>query len=93
MADMTTTTIRVDTIQDEFIDFILSLMPTSALEQMGNYRLPKASEAYISSLLEANRTRTLTAEEGQELDDYDEVEHWMTLFKLTARLKLKEEGE
>lgn len=92
MADMVSTDMRVETIQDDFIEFILSLMPMSALEQIGNYHLSDTAEAYISSLLEANRTRKLTDDEGQELDNYDEIEHWMTLFKLSARRKLKEGG-
>lgn len=89
MADMTTTDITVDKIQEDFIDFMLSLIPVSGLEQIAEYRLSDAGEAYIRSLLEANRTGKLTSSESQELDHYGELEHWMSRFKLSARLKLK----
>ena len=52
---------------DEFIEFITS-SPT--LQQIVEFRLSDDVEARISLLLDANRSRKLTAEEEGELDEY-----------------------
>ncbi|MBL8160650.1 MAG: hypothetical protein JNJ61_01595 [Anaerolineae bacterium] len=69
----------------EFAEFVTS-SPT--LEQIVEYRLSDANEAYISSLLEGNRNGTLTPEELQELQDYTRLEHLMRLVKIRAYEKL-----
>jgi hypothetical protein len=70
---------------DEFVEFITS-SPT--LEQVTTFRLSDESEATISLLLEANRTRSLTSEEEAELDDYLRLEHIMRKAKIRAFEKL-----
>ncbi len=70
---------------DEFVEFITS-SPT--LEQLAAFRLSDTTEKYISELLAANRTRTLTAEEEAELDEFLRIEHLMRKAKIRAYEKL-----
>jgi hypothetical protein len=70
---------------DEFVDFITS-HPT--VEQVAEFRLSEQAEARIRELLDANRTRRLTAEEEAELDEYLRLEHIMRKAKLRAFEKL-----
>ena len=70
---------------DEYVEFITS-HPT--VEQVADFRLLDAVEARIRDLLEANRTRKLTAEEDTELDEYLRLEHIMRKAKLRALEKL-----
>ena len=74
---------------DEFVEFITS-SPT--LEQIAEFRLSDVSEAHISGLLEANRTRTLTAAEEAELDEYLRLEHIMRKAKIRAFEKLDQKA-
>jgi hypothetical protein len=55
---------------------------------MIDYHLSDAADARLSSLLDANRAGRLTNEERAELDDYDRLEHLMTMMKIRALEKL-----
>ena len=70
---------------DEFVEFITS-SPT--LEQIADFRLSDEVEARISSLLEVNRTQTLSPAEAAELDEYIRLEHIMRKAKIRAFEKL-----
>ncbi len=72
---------------DEFAEFIAT-PPT--LEDVAHFRLSEELEARVSELLVANRTRSLTAEEQTELDEYVRVEHLMRMAKMRALAKLRE---
>lgn len=74
------------TAYDEFAEFI-SLPPT--LEEIAEFRLSDELESRIRDLLVSNRSRALTAEEQNELDEYVRVEHLMRMAKLRAVAKLK----
>lgn len=74
---------------DEFVEFITS-SPT--LEQIAEFRLSDVSEARISSLLEANRSRRLTSLEEAELDEYIRLEHIMRKAKIRAFEKLDQKA-
>lgn len=77
--------IRDHAAYDEFVEFMLS-SPT--LEQITQFRLSDAMEQKINDLLDANRNRTLTAEEQAELDEYIRLEHLMRKMKIRAFEKL-----
>jgi hypothetical protein len=77
--------VDVTAIYDEVADF-LSAAPSA--EQIVAFRLSDASEQFISSLLEANRTRGLTPSERAALDDYTRVERLVQAIKVRAYAKL-----
>lgn len=70
---------------DEVIDFLTSA-PT--LEQIIAVRPSKAVQERVGYLLDQNQAGTLTTEERKELDDYLQLDHFMTLLKARARKKL-----
>ncbi len=72
-------------IYDEVADFLASA-PTP--EQIVAFRLSDSSERFVSSLLEANRTRGLTPAERSALDDYTRIERLMQAIKVRAFAKL-----
>ncbi len=72
-------------IYDEVADFLASA-PTP--EQIVAFRLSDNSERFISTLLEANRTRGLTPAERSALDDYARIERLMQAIKVRAFAKL-----
>ena len=58
------------------------------LEQIAAFRLSEASEQFISTLLESNRTRGLTPAERTALGDYTQIEHLVQAIKVRAYTKL-----
>lgn len=80
------TDIPVRTIKEVVTDFLGSA-PT--LEEIATYRLPADLQTRAHQLLERNRAGILTPDERQELDDFSQIDHLMTLVKAKARLKLK----
>jgi ribosome-binding protein aMBF1 (putative translation factor) len=78
-----TTTAR--TIYEEFAQFITS---APSLEQLAEYRLSHEINQRVNTLLDANRSRALTAEEQAELDEFIQVNHLMQLIKDSAAEKL-----
>lgn len=79
--------ITIRDIYDEFTGFITSTPP---LEAIADYHLSETAEEYINSLLEANESRRLTAEEQAELDDFMTLEHVMRMIKFRAIEKLEQ---
>lgn len=76
-------------VYDEFADFITS-SPT--LEEITRFRLSDPTEERINALLDANRNRTLTADEQAELDEAIRVEHLMRLVKIRAYARMDGKG-
>ena len=72
---------------EEIYHFLVS-QPTP--EQIIAFRPSQGTQERIRYLLDANRNRTLTAEEEAELNEFSQVEHFMRMLKLHARQKLSE---
>jgi len=73
-------------VQDEVIDFLLTA-PTP--EQIIAFHASESAQERLRYLLEANRNDTLTAAESEELDEASQVNHFVTMLKAKAHLKLK----
>ncbi|MEP0787545.1 hypothetical protein NDI42_00470 [Funiculus sociatus GB2-C1] len=70
----------------EILEFLATL-PTP--EEIIALRPSEALQAQISSLLENNRTQSLTLAEAQSWEQYQYLEHLIRLAKAKAYLKLK----
>lgn len=70
---------------DEIAEFLASQPTLTAITQ---FRLSEASEHFVSRLLEANRTGSLTPEERAALEEYSRVERLMQAVKIRAFAKL-----
>ncbi len=70
---------------DEVMEFLTSV-PTP--EQIVAFRPSETTQERINYLLELNRNGTLTAEEKTELDEFEQIEHFMRRLKIHARTKL-----
>jgi hypothetical protein len=73
-------------VYDEVLEFLTSA-PTP--EQIIAFRPSEAIQERVRYLLDMNRNGTLTAEEQVELDEFEQVEHFMRRLKIHARTKLK----
>jgi hypothetical protein len=71
---------------NEVLEFLAS---TPTPQQIINLRPSEAVQVRLSYLLDQNRNAALTPEERTELDEYLQVDHFVTLLKARARLKLK----
>ncbi len=71
---------------DEILEFLTS-RPTP--EQIIAFRPSEVIEARIHALLEANRNGTLTTEEQTELDEFEQIEHFIRRLKIHAHTKLR----
>ena len=71
---------------DEVLEFLTS---TPTLAQIISFRPSEAIQERISTLLEANRNGLLNAEERAELDEFEQLEHFMRRLKIRAHTKLK----
>jgi hypothetical protein len=69
----------------ELADFLLT---QPAPEEIVEYRLPEALERRAHALLDKNREMTLTREEREEFNHFMSADHFMTVMKAKARLKL-----
>lgn len=78
---------NTEKIYSEFTDFITS---NPSLEDIAEYRLSDAAEAFINDLLENNQNRRLSAEEQTELDHFMLLEHVMRMIKFKAIEKLEQ---
>jgi hypothetical protein len=75
-------------IKDIVTDFLGSA-PT--LEEIANYRLPPELQDQAHNLLDKHRSGNLTDEERSEMEEFQQLDHLLTLVKAKARLKLKEQ--
>ena len=74
-----------ETLFDEILDFLASA-PTQA--QIVAFRPSEALQARASDLLQKNRDGQLTADEQLELDEFQRMNHFMTMLKARARQKI-----
>jgi len=73
------------TILDEVSTFLVS-RPT--LEQITEFTASEAAQLRLRYLLDANRAGTLTEAENAELDEAEQIDHFMTMLKAKARKTL-----
>ncbi len=85
---MTDTQVR--TIKEVVTDF-LGAAPT--LEEIADYRLPTDLQDRAHQLLDRNRAGTLTPDERNEMNEFIQIDHLMTLLKAKAHLKLKAQSK
>ena len=74
------------TITDIITDF---LGTAPSLQEIVAYRLLDELQERAHVLLEKNRESTLSAEEREEMEEFREMDHLLTLIKAKAQLKLK----
>lgn len=72
------------TIKDVVTDFLAS---GPSVDEIIAYRLPEVLQERAQYLLDKNRGEGLTAIERQEMDEFLQIDHLMTLVKAKARLK------
>ncbi len=77
------------TVSDIVTDFLGSA-PT--LEEIVAYRLPDELQIRAHGLLDKNRLGKLSEAEQQEIEEFRQIDHLMTLVKAKARLKLQDKG-
>lgn len=70
---------------DEITDFLIA-HPTP--EAIIHYRVPDIFDQRAQELLEINRTRGFSPEERTEMDEFMQLEHFMTMMKIKARRQL-----
>jgi hypothetical protein len=73
------------TIFDEVTDF---LAQGPSAEAISTYTPSEKLIARAQELLERRRENTLTPDERAEMDEFIGMEHFITMLKLKARLKL-----
>jgi hypothetical protein len=73
-------------IQEEVLGFLLT-SPTP--HQVIDFHASEAAQNRVRYLLDANRNGTLSEEEQAELDEATQMNHFVTLLKAKAHLKLK----
>ncbi|MBZ0304197.1 MAG: hypothetical protein K8J31_30965 [Anaerolineae bacterium] len=69
----------------EVYEFLLSA-PTPA--QVIAFHASEATQDRVQVLLDANRDRTLTADEEAELDEFQQVNHFVSMLKIYAGQRL-----
>lgn len=77
------------TLTEIVTDFLGS---APSLEELAYYRLPDTLQERAQNLLEKNRKGNLNDEERLEIEEFRQIDHLLTLVKLKARLKLKEQS-
>jgi hypothetical protein len=75
-----------NTISDLVTDFLGS---APSLEEIAEYRLPDELQQRAHELLEKNRHGTLSETEREEMEEFRQIDHLLTLIKVKAKLKLK----
>jgi hypothetical protein len=73
------------TLFDEITDFLAS---APAAEQIIAFKLSSEIEKRALDLLELNRQNHLTPDERDEMNAFVQMDHFMTVLKAKARLKL-----
>lgn len=73
-------------IQEEVLSFLLTA-PTP--QQVIEFHASEAAQMRLRYLLAANRNGTLSEREQAELDDALQMDHFITLLKARAHVKLK----
>ena len=68
--------------------YFLASQPT--LEQILAFRPGEATQARIQTMLEANKAGRLTQNEQTELDEFEQVEHFVRMLKLHGQQMLNQ---
>ena len=76
----------MSTISDVITDFLSS---APSLQEIADFRLPDDLQQRAHSLLDKNREGTLSENEREEMEEFRQIDHLLTLIKAKARLKLK----
>ena len=76
-------------VQDEVLAFLLT---SPSPQQIITFHASDVAQERLRTLLEANRNGTLTEAETAELDEAEQIDHFVTLLKAKAHLKLKQES-
>ena len=76
------------TVKDVVTDFIAS---APSLEEIVQYRLPEELQHHALELLDRLKDGQLTSEEQDEVEQYRELDHLMTIIKAKAHIKLREQ--
>ena len=76
------------TVSDAMTDFLSS---APSLSEIVAYRLPSELQQRAHLLLDKNREGSLSDIERVEMEEFRQVDHFMTLIKAKARLKLKDQ--
>jgi hypothetical protein len=74
-------------LYDEIFKFLLS-SPTP--QQIIHLQPSEALQARVSALLAANRERKLLVDEEAELDEIENLNHFISMFKFYARRQVRE---
>jgi hypothetical protein len=80
-------TVQYTSITDEVLDFLVS-GPTP--EQIIVFHASERAQDRLRTLLDINRSGTLTAEQMAELDEMNRINHFFTLIKARAMKLLKD---
>ena len=70
----------------EVYEFLVSA-PTP--EKIITFHASDTAQMRVRELLDANRENRLTAEERSELDEFERVNHFVSMLKIYARQQLK----
>jgi len=70
------------TVKDVVTDFLAT---APSREELIDYRLPDAFQERAHFLLDKNRGEGLTPAERQEMEEFIQIDHLMTLIKAKAR--------
>ena len=76
-------------VQDDVLNFLLT---SPSPQQIIAFHASDAAQERLRYLLEANRSGTLTDTETAELDQAEQIDHFVTMLKAKAHLKLKQES-
>lgn len=75
----------VNPLFDEILDFLAS---TPTPEQIIAFKPSEALDQHLHYLLDQNSHDRITTEERNELDEFLRLDHFMTMLKIRARLKI-----
>lgn len=75
---------------DEILDFLASTPTPQAILE---FRPSEQLQSRASSLLDKNRSGELTGDERHELDEFQRMNHFMTMLKARARQRLMDKNE
>lgn len=84
----TTMAVAQSPIYTEVYDFLTS---SPSPDDIITFKPSQNMQARVSELLQLNREEQLTADDRAELDEFERLNHFMSMLKIHARRKLAEE--
>ena len=79
----------MSTVQVSAYDDVMEFLTTSPTpEQIIEFRPSETMQERVRFLLDENRAGNLTIEQRKELDEFEQIEHFMRRLKIHARMKL-----